>query len=711
MQWFENLKLKAKLLTSFGVVIALVGLLGVFAIWQLGIVNEKSTEITANWLPSVESAGGMWAKAAEIRSTQFRHITSTTEAELTEAEGILAKKKEEFDKFHATYTALISSPEEKAKSDEFTRLWGVYWGQWDGIRQLSRANKNSEAGVLMRGDAFRAYNAMNQQLMELVKLNHEGGVAASAAADRAYTTSRITILSVVALAVLIGVLTAFALSRRITRTVATIGDRAASLKSRCIASTRASLDAIARGDMTVKTVAGTQPINSTTRDELGDLSRTFDGMLAEMKATIDALTVTQNAIDAVVTDSQSLVDAARSGQLSTRIDATHHEGSFRQLVAGLNDTLDAVASPISEMGSVMRRIAARDLAVRMRGTYVGDYQEIATSINAAVDNLDNTLVQVNAAADQVASAGTEITSAAQSLATGSSQQAASLEEVSASVHMFAAMAQQSASNASEARSLSASARNDTVEGTARMERLTQAVEEIKKSSADTAKIIKTIDEIAFQTNLLALNAAVEAARAGDAGRGFAVVAEEVRALALRAAEAARNTSSLIEQGQASADRGVTLNGEVTQSLQRINAQIEKVALVTAEISAASEQQVEGVAQIKTAVDQINMVTQQVAANAEESASAATELESQAQTLRETVSEFTLTQGAAIGAPRPAPRPSGVGAGRPRPSAMRPAAPARHVRPIARAIAPAGARTAAGLIPFDDDDDTSAMAGF
>jgi methyl-accepting chemotaxis protein len=187
-----------------------------------------------------------------------------------------------------------------------------------------------------------------------------------------------------------------------------------------------------------------------------------------------------------------------------------------------------------------------------------------------------------------------------------------------------------------------------------MQRLSQAITQIKTASDETAKIVKTIEEIAFQTNLLALNAAVEAARAGDAGKGFAVVAEEVRNLAMRSAEAAKDTAQRIDEAVSKASDGVTLNHEVLGKLQEIVEHVHKVSEVMGEIAASSAQQQDGVKQLNTAVDQLNQVTQQTAANAQEAASTAEELSSQAAEMQHMVGTFTLSQVAKKAQAKPAP---------------------------------------------------------
>ena len=212
-------------------------------------------------------------------------------------------------------------------------------------------------------------------------------------------------------------------------------------------------------------------------------------------------------------------------------------------------------------------------------------------------------------AEQIANSAVQISSASQSLAEGATEQAAGLEETSSSLEEMASMTRQNADNATQANALSSDAKKAADEGAASMQRMSQAIDDIQKSSDETSKIIRVIDEIAFQTNLLALNAAVEAARAGEAGKGFAVVAEEVRNLAMRSAEAAKNTANLIEGSVKKAKNGVDISGQVRTALNNIVQGIGKTSDLLEEIAAASREQSQGIDQVNTAVAQMDKVTQ------------------------------------------------------------------------------------------------------
>jgi len=262
---------------------------------------------------------------------------------------------------------------------------------------------------------------------------------------------------------------------------------------------------------------------------------------------------------------------------------------------------------------------------------------VRRSLSRLVRDLNDNSSQVNQAADQVSNAS-------QMLAQGSGEQAASIEETGASLEEMASMTKSNAENAQKANDLAREARTAADKGAEDMRAMNQAMEAIKVSSDDIAKIIKTIDEIAFQTNILALNAAVEAARAGEAGMGFAVVADEVRNLAQRSAQAAKETANKIEGAIGKTALGVDISSKVAQALNEIVAKARQVDELASEVASASRQQTQGITQINTAVGQMDKVTQSNAASAEESAAAAEELNSQAIMMKDAVSELTRLVG-------------------------------------------------------------------
>jgi len=257
---------------------------------------------------------------------------------------------------------------------------------------------------------------------------------------------------------------------------------------------------------------------------------------------------------------------------------------------------------------------------------------LGRAVSGAVERVGNCVKQVENAAGQLSSSSS-------SLSERASEQAASLEETSASLEEMSSMTRQNAENTNKANALAKQARQSAEQGAVDMQAMNTAMQGIKSSGDDTAKIIKTIDDIAFQTNILALNAAVEAARAGEAGMGFAVVANEVRNLAQRSAQAAKETATKIEGSLARTKQGVQLSEQVAQGLQSIVLQIREMDKLMSEIAAATKEQSTGIGQVSQAVGQMDSVTQSNVASAEESASVAAELKAQSLDLQEAVSEL------------------------------------------------------------------------
>ncbi len=296
------------------------------------------------------------------------------------------------------------------------------------------------------------------------------------------------------------------------------------------------------------------------------------------------------------------------------------EGVYGKLVSGMQQMFDSVAQPIAAAVAVLERIAQRDLCVTMQGDFSGSFASIQQSLNAVVDGLNDCLSQVALGADQVNAASGEIAKGSQCLAQGASQQASSLANISTRLEEMNTSTSKNAANAEAAKTLAAQSQDSAKRGSSAMSRMGQSIARIKESADATAKIVKTIDDIAFQTNLLALNAAVEAARAGDAGKGFAVVAEEVRNLAQRSAEAAKTTADLIRESVKNSEGGVKITAEMSEILMEINDGSTKVSDLICQIASASQQQWNGIEEVNTALTSLDKLTQETAANSEESAS-------------------------------------------------------------------------------------------
>ncbi len=336
-------------------------------------------------------------------------------------------------------------------------------------------------------------------------------------------------------------------------------------------------------------------------------------------------------------------------------------------------------------------------------------RSITKPINQVVGGL-------SAAAREVASAAGHVSASSQNLAQGSASQAAALEETSASLEEMSSMTKQNADNARQAQSQMDEASQVMGQANQSMQSLRQAMDKITAASEETAKIIKTIDEIAFQTNLLALNAAVEAARAGEAGAGFAVVADEVRNLAMRAAEAAKDTQTLIEDNIQNIQSGSELVMSTDQAFNQVEKSAGKVAELVAEIAAASSEQAQGIEQVNKAMAEIDKITQSNAAGAEQSAAAAEQMSSQAEIMRAHVGELENLVGSKAGQQEDAAASPPGAENRPvaqldyqAKAAAKPAA--KAARPAAKAAPPAGDGTpAAGhqpspeeIIPLEDED--------
>jgi methyl-accepting chemotaxis protein len=360
---------------------------------------------------------------------------------------------------------------------------------------------------------------------------------------------------------------------------------------------------------------------------------------------VPAFILMMQNIENLIHEVDQLANTAVNGDLQARGDVGRFEGGFARIIAGFNQTLDAIIKPVNETSTVLQEMATGNLDVAVEGDYQGDHALLAQAVNHTIDSFNEVLGEFYNAAGQVASGAQNVAGSSQVMSQAASEQAATTEEITASITEIAAQTKQNAEHATEANNLALVAQDQATAGNAQMEKMLEAMTMINESSASISKIIKVIDEIAFQTNILALNAAVEAARAGQYGKGFAVVAEEVRNLAARSANAAKETTDLIESSITKVGAGTQIANETAQSLGKIVAGIAKTTALVGEIAVASNEQASGITQVNQGIGQIAQVTQTNTATSEESAAASEELAAQAENLKAMVQKFKLKDSA------------------------------------------------------------------
>ncbi|AMW06108.1 methyl-accepting chemotaxis protein [Gemmatimonas phototrophica] len=507
----------------------------------------------------------------------------------------------------------------------------------------TRASIGGDSSAAVRSEALHhALDDGMRLLMALqVRVAREELTSAGNETERSVLAAQLILLA----ATLISMGVAVGVSRSIIRGLASIQRRAESLSEHCIKAVTNGLRALAQGDASQRAEPVTQPITLRSRDELGQLAVTVNAMIANMHIAMHAYNETRRKVRTLADEVQTLGTTILEGKVDARINSSQFEGAFEEAAQAVNEALDGVLKPMSvamsELHLGIRGLAKGDLTVRPSADRTGHHAPIVQAFADAVSHLETTVGAVKAASEEVNSASNEIAQSAEVGATGASRQAAGLEEVAAGTAELRADAMTISEEAERGRRSTADVSTATSTGTKELRALSEALGTMKDRADATSRVVKAIDEIAFQTNLLALNAAVEAARAGDAGRGFAVVAEEVRALALRAAESARQASHLIEENVQAVLDGVSAGNRAVLGITGIETHVASLSEIMAAVSARCAQQLQHVSQISEAVDGLNVITQQSAATAEETAATSEELRSQSDALNVLMGSFTV----------------------------------------------------------------------
>ena len=587
----KNMKIMGKLALGFGLVLVFLLSLGLISLQKMSDINDQSTIITENWMPSIKVVQEINTNTSDYRIAEYQHVLAHKTEDMKKAENDMDTLLSTMKKNRTEYEKLISSPDEKATYENFSRKFDKYMDMHKQFITSSSQNRNEEAQEILDKSKV-LFDDFSEELLKLVKINVDGGNKASATGDELYAQSKVIMISIIIISILLGMIVAYLITRSITSSLSELQNG--------LFSFFAYLN---------RESSRVELIKLDSKDEFGDMAKVIN---VNIEKTQKGVEEDRRLIDETI----NVLSEFEQGDLCQRLNLSVSNPALMELKSVLNNMASNLESNIDNVLNVLEQYAHYNYLNKIPTKNIKEHLlKLSNGVNTLGDSITQMLIDNKSNGLTLDDSSKILLSSVNKLNISSNEAAASLEETAAALEEITSNIRNNTQNIAKMASYSSSVTKSAHDGEKLANQTTVAMDEINAQVNLITDAISIIDQIAFQTNILSLNAAVEAATAGEAGKGFAVVAAEVRNLASRSAEAAKEIKLIVENATKKANDGKDIANHMISGYKELNQNITNTINLISDIEMSSKEQLTGIEQINDAVTQLDQQTQQNAMSA------------------------------------------------------------------------------------------------